>query len=83
VPRFFGQLKDLVTEKSQNSMAGSKAMIDSGNAQRTAAQKVADKTSSKLEDTSRKRTVIEEDNDIMMKPLHDELHGIGVRELFS
>ena len=81
--RFFGQLKDLVTEKSQDSKActASTAVVDSGNAQRIAIQKGADKASFKLEDSSRKRTVVEEGNDnIMMKPLDDEL---DIGELFS
>ncbi|MCG8626116.1 MAG: hypothetical protein MJE68_29475, partial [Proteobacteria bacterium] len=75
--RFFGELKDLVTEKSKDSKAcaASTAVVDSGNAQRTVAQKAcaADKTSFKLEDSSRKRTVVEEGNDNNMKPLDDEL----------
>ena len=80
--RFFGQLKDLVTEKSKDSKASaaSTAVVDSGNAQRTVAQKAADKTSFKLEDSSRKRTVVEEGNNNNMKPLDDEL---DIGDLFS
>ena len=81
--RFFGQLKDLVTEKSQDSKAcaASTAGVDSGNAQRIAIQKGAHKASFKLKDSSRKRTVVEEgSDDIMMKPSDNEL---DIGELFS
>ena len=78
VHRFFGQLKEVVTEKSQDSIAASTSMVDSGNAQRTTAQKAdkkADKAGSKLEDI---RTVVEKDD--TLKALHDEL---DIGELFS
>ena len=77
VYRFFGQLKEVVTEKSEGSIAASSSMVDSGNAQRTTAQKAdkkADKAGSKLEDISRKRTVVE-DNDMM--------EALDIGELFS
>lgn len=69
--RFFGQLKEVVTEKCQGSIVASTSMVDSVQK----ADKKADKAGSKLGDISRKRTVVE-DNDIMEAEL-------DVGELFS
>lgn len=78
--RFLGRLKELVTEKSEDSVAASTRPLSIGSAQRRTATQKADRTSSKLEDigNSRERTGVDESD--MTKVLDDEL---DIGELFS
>ena len=75
VHRFFGQLKEQMTERC----VASRSKEESSKAQGTKVNKKADKAGSKLKDISRERTVLDEDNDIM-SAMHDEL---DIGELFS
>ena len=97
VCRFFGQLKELVTEKYKDSTAA-RSKAESDNAQRRRAQQEIQKKTgkaaagcSKLKNISRERTELENSDITMMGIMLDELDidrsactpDVDLSELFS